>query len=98
MICINTVPSCTEETAWTYPLITERDEKFHIEKKNRIFSIVLSFFCVFALPVLRVCTAGRVLTLLHNNPRFQYYVAITNFLVPYTCEIRFHDVRGRSTV
>ena len=34
----------------------------------------------------------------HNNPCFQCNIAITNFLVSYTCEIRFHDVIGQSTV
>ena len=28
----------------------------------------------------------------HNNPRFPYNIAITNFLILYTCEIRFYDV------
>ena len=28
----------------------------------------------------------------HNNPRFPCNIAITNFLILYTCEIRFHDV------
>ena len=34
----------------------------------------------------------------HNNPCFQCNIAITNFLVSNTCEIRFHDVKGQSTV
>ena len=34
----------------------------------------------------------------HNNPCFQCNIAITNFLVSHTCEIRFHDVIGQSTV
>ena len=34
----------------------------------------------------------------HNNPCFQYNIAITNFLVSNTCEIRFHDVMGQSTL
>ena len=34
----------------------------------------------------------------HNNPCFQYNIAITNFLVSYTREIRFHYVRGLSSV
>ena len=29
----------------------------------------------------------------HNNPCFQCNIAITNFLVSNTCEIRFHDIR-----
>ena len=28
----------------------------------------------------------------HNNPCVQCNLGITNFLVSYTCEIRFHDV------
>ena len=32
----------------------------------------------------------------HNNPCFQCNIAITNFLVPNTCEIRFHDVIYRT--
>ena len=34
----------------------------------------------------------------HNIPYFQCYTAITNFLISNTCEIRFHDVIGQSTV
>ena len=34
----------------------------------------------------------------HNNPCFQCYIAITNFLVSHTCEISFHDLIGQSTV
>ena len=36
----------------------------------------------------------------HNNPCFQCTcsIAITNFLVSHTCEIRFHDVIGQSTL
>ena len=34
----------------------------------------------------------------HNSPCFQCNIAITNFLVSNTCEIRFHDVIGQSTV
>ena len=34
----------------------------------------------------------------HNKPCFQCNTAITNFLVSNTCEIRFHDVIGQSTV
>ena len=32
----------------------------------------------------------------HNNPCFQCNIAITNFLVLHTCEIRFHDVINRT--
>ena len=34
----------------------------------------------------------------HKNPCFQCNVAITNFLVSHTCEIRFNDFIGQSTV
>ena len=34
----------------------------------------------------------------HNKASFQCNIAITNFLVSNTCEIRFHDVVGQSTV
>ena len=34
----------------------------------------------------------------HNNPCFQCNTAITNFLVSNTCEIRFHEFIGQSTV
>ena len=34
----------------------------------------------------------------HNNPCFPFNTAITNFLVSNTCEIKFHDVIGQSTV
>ena len=33
----------------------------------------------------------------HNNPCFQSNIAITNFLVLHTCQIRFNDVIGRCT-
>ena len=33
-----------------------------------------------------------------NSPSFQCSVAITNFLLSYMCEIRFHDIIGQSTV
>ena len=35
---------------------------------------------------------------LSHNPGFQCNIAITNFLVSNTCEIRFHGVIGQSTV
>ena len=43
-------------------------------------------------------TSERFLS--HNNPCFQWKcnTAITNFLISNTCEIRFHDVIGQSTV
>ena len=34
----------------------------------------------------------------HNNPCFQCNIAITNFLVSRTCEIRFNDIIGQSNV
>ena len=34
----------------------------------------------------------------HSNPCFQCNIAIMNFLVSNTCEIRFHDVIDQSTV
>ena len=34
----------------------------------------------------------------HNNPCFPFNIAITNFLVSHTCEIKFHDVIGQSPV
>ena len=40
----------------------------------------------------------HVMLLSHNKPCFQCNTAITNFLVSNTCEIRFHDVIGQSTV
>ena len=43
-----------------------------------------------------MCYKERVFS--HNNPRFQCNIVITNFLVSHTCEIRFHDVMGQSTV
>ena len=46
------------------------------------------------------CSEQRMLYLYlsHNNPCFQCKIAITNFLVSNTCEIRFHDVICQSTV
>ena len=32
----------------------------------------------------------------HNNPCFPCNIAITNFLILYTCEIRFYDVIDRT--
>ena len=34
----------------------------------------------------------------HNNPCFQCNIAITNFFDSHTCEIRFRDVIGQSTI
>ena len=34
----------------------------------------------------------------HNNPCFPCNIANRNFLVSHTCEVRFHDVIGQSTV
>ena len=34
----------------------------------------------------------------HNNSCFQCNMAIKNFLVSHTCEIKFHDVIGQITV
>ena len=34
----------------------------------------------------------------HNNPCFQCNIAITNFLVLYTYQIRFDDVIGQSSL
>ena len=34
----------------------------------------------------------------HNNSCYQCYIAITNFLVPHICEIKFHFVTGQSTI
>ena len=42
--------------------------------------------------------AALDLTLSHKKPCFQCNIAITNFLFCNTCEIRFHDVIGQSTV
>ena len=36
------------------------------------------------------------LCLSHNNPCFPCNIAIMNFLVLYTCEMRFHDVIDRT--
>ena len=33
----------------------------------------------------------------HDNPCFQCKIAITNFVVAHTCEIRFNDVIGLGT-
>ena len=37
-------------------------------------------------------------SLSHSNPSFQCNIAIANFVVSHTCEIRFHDVIDQSTV
>ena len=41
---------------------------------------------------------SRDFLLSHNNPCFQRNIAITNFLASHTCEIRFNDVIGLSTI
>ena len=40
----------------------------------------------------------RTFFLSHNNPCFQCNIAITNFLVLHTLEIRLHDAKDQSTV
>ena len=40
----------------------------------------------------------RTFFLSHNNPCFQCNIAIMNFLVLHTLEIRLHDAKGQSTV
>ena len=49
--------------------------------------------------IARMCEKKeRTFFLSHKKPCFQCNAAITNFLVSNTCEIRFHDVIGQSTV
>ena len=38
------------------------------------------------------------LLLSQKNLCFKCNIAITNFLVSYTCEMRFHDLKGQGTV
>ena len=45
-----------------------------------------------------VTTRGQDQYLSHNKHYFQCNIAITNFLVSNTCEIRFREVMGQSTV
>ena len=66
------------------------------------------YVCMYVCMYAHVCTfvvlgqektAANVVTdLSHNNRCFQCNIAIMNFHVSHTCEIRFHDVRGQSTV
>ena len=37
-------------------------------------------------------------SLSHNNPCFQFNIAITSVLILHTCEIRFNDVMGQSSL
>ena len=48
----------------------------------------------------QICSPSnmKVFILSHNNPGFKCNIAITNFRVSHTCEIRLHDVIGQSTV
>ena len=43
-----------------------------------------------------VTVSGNVLS--YNNPCFHCNIAITNFLVSHTCELKFHDVIDLSAV
>ena len=43
-----------------------------------------------------VLVVNTISVLSHNSPYFPCNIAITNFLVSYTCEIRFHDVTDRT--
>ena len=46
----------------------------------------------------RIQHAHKILLLPHNNLCVQFNIAITNFFVSHTCEIRFNDIIGRRTV
>ena len=41
-------------------------------------------------------STSNIVFLSHNNPCFPCNIAITNFLILYTCEIRFYDVIVRT--
>ena len=45
-----------------------------------------------------MCIEVLAFILSHNNPCFQCNMAITNFLVSDTCEIRFDDVICQGTL
>ena len=47
-------------------------------------------------PPLWIRPCSLHLFLSHNNPCFPCNIAITNFLILYTCEIRFYDVIDRT--
>ena len=63
-------------------------------KRGGHFSEITCYLLIFALKTLQC----YVFCISHNDPCFQFIVAITNFFVSNTCEIRFHDGIGQSTV
>ena len=90
-----TVLSQYSELSCTSMLTSLYIPNTHTEPETKIIhiytiTIVLSHKCHFAVI--------WDFLLSHNNPCFQCNIAITNFLVSHTCEIRFHDVKGQSTV
>ena len=61
-----------------------------------LFFLSILFFFIFFSPVISYQTKYTYLFLSHNNPSFQCNIAITNFLVLHTCEIRFRDIIDRT--
>ena len=57
-----------------------------------------SFISVFYTPSAKRKFSGVYWNhpLSHNNPCFPCNIAITNFLILYTCEIRFYDIIDRT--
>ena len=84
---INTCGSCS----------VEKRGLMHVRKVSKLFVIFIFFF--MSKDNLVGCDAVRQNGFSSlNNPCFQCNIAITNFLVSHTCEKRFHDVIGQSTV
>ena len=75
--------SLEEVEQWANPLL----EQCHVSKP----ALSIPIYC-------KIISKIRAFNLSHNNPSFQCITAITNFLVSDTCEKRFHDVIGQSTV
>ena len=72
--------------------VIHRTRKYQLDQRAPSASTELNRLVV---PIVKFSVYPKT-SLSHNNPCFQCDIAITNFLVLHTCEIRFHDVIGRS--
>ena len=82
----------TRMTHVTQNVISIEDKTVHIGYIAQVLNI--SHICFYSIWLEMLHNTF----LSHNNPCFQCNIAITIFLVSHTCEIRFNDVIGRSSV
>ena len=79
-----------------------RSSPRRVSRLSVIYVIIVFFDCFFfffsAFYFIVIIQLFIIFILSHNKPCFLCNTAITNFLVSNTCEIRFHDVIGQSTV